>query len=1391
MLELISVNNPLDRSDQRRISLTCTPGLTLETVVREAMACLPAMRHTELAVSVSGQLYQAEQWAQVRLLPGQQIIIIPVIAGGGKDILRSIAMITIAVAAIAFAPGLGLGMGNSLFLATGIDLSVGITTGIMGGMMMMAGSMLVNAVLPPVRPQTAALNGAAALEQSNVYSWNPQTTQQQGTVIPEAYGICPLDGNVIGAYRENSGDKQYLNLLISLGAGPLSDIYDIEINGQAISNFPDVTVETRLGLLDQEPIPFFDDTVVEHALSLVVTQASPVIYAVPGSEYDALQIEVSFVNGLGRWDDYGELVSHSCQFQVQYAVHNSTSWITLADITATEASSTAKRYTCRVDNLAHQLYDVRIVRITEESDEVRTLDDLYLTACREIAYDDFEYPCEVLIGLKGLATEKLSGSFTFRCKTHGKLLRVYRDGAWYTEVSHSPAWLAFDALTMPVLDNSGTPVYYRGYDPATPLLAHFRELADYNALQVPDGVGNTEDLLTWNGLFDSQQTMWDATLNLLATGRATPYWMGNQIRLAIDQPVDPSAMFSVGNIIMDSFSESWLNMDNRAGRVEVDFLNLEKNLARDKKTVVSQAAPSSWGAARMPLQGCIRESELIRRCHYHLNTTRLLTRTASFTADVDALPVVLGSVIRVQHDVMEVGKGGRLLAATDTTVTLDQLMEDLDPYATYQVELVTATGMQTRTMISHEQVEINGAPYSRITVSSPYNPVPPVYTVYAFGTPDTIVKPWRVVDITPAGDLKQTLGLAEYNDTIYNSDYDLPVLSTPSYSTAVLFPPVTDLLVTERLVKRQDGTIDDLLIVSFSPPLSGPFSRAEIWLSEGGATPYRATESSLGSELKITCKEGIEYRVYARTVNIAGNIAGLDESPQAVILTVGKDGLPGNCSNLLPEITRQGVRCSWSGVTDVDLDHYRLQLGAVWSVGTLLEKTVDTTSRVYLLPPGVNTLMVKAVDTTVHESALAATTQVTIAAPAQPLVTHLIVGSDCIVSWSDATSSYALRQYELRHGDDWYTGEHIAMITAQTIKLPVTWSGTRRIMVAATDINNQTGAPGVTTIGIAAPGQVTVTARTIDNLVLLSWSESVSQLPIKHYQVQRGSDIIGTLSGRFTTWFESSAGNITFTVTAVDSAGNVGVPASITVNVTAPPSYALLYDYDTPFTVGSASNCLAVTGHLLAPVNTSETFAGHFTSRSWDGPQDQIDAGYPLYLQPTPLTGYYEETVDYGQVIDSNMVTLAMTAATVSGTVTVTPTISVKKLLTDAWTDYVDVWQIFAADFQYIKIRLDFAVTGGIGLMDISRLNLLLAMKEITDGGRVYLNAADADGTWIPFNKAFLDVQSITHGAEGSTPMYVGHTLEDVPNPTGFRMFGWDTAGTRKSGWVSWGAKGV
>ena len=213
---------------------------------------------------------------------------------------------------------------------------------------------------------------------------------------------------------------------------------------------------------------------------------------------------------------------------------------------------------------------------------------------------------------------------------------------------------------------------YQAHDPAYFDIDRFLEWAEHCDDLVPDGNGGTEPRITYNGSFDSTQTMWDAAISVAKIGRATPYWRGNTITVAVDKASVPVALISVGNIGIDSFDEVFLDMSSRANTIEADFLNFDKDLERDKLTVINMESPSEWGTASLPLQGIIKPSEAYRHCMYNLATTQLLERVVNINMDIDSIAFTLGDVINVQHDVPMWGEGGRIVSATSDSVTLDK-----------------------------------------------------------------------------------------------------------------------------------------------------------------------------------------------------------------------------------------------------------------------------------------------------------------------------------------------------------------------------------------------------------------------------------------------------------------------------------------------------------------------------------------------------------------------------------------------------------------------------------------------------------------------------------------------------------------------------------------------
>ena len=293
---------------------------------------------------------------------------------------------------------------------------------------------------------------------------------------------------------------------------------------------------------------------------------------------------------------------------------------------------------------------------------------------------------------------------------------------------------------------------------------------------------------------------------------------------------------------------------------------------------------------------------------------------------------------------------------------------------------------------------------------------------------------------------------------------------------------------------------------------------------------------------------------------------------------------------------------------------------------------------------------------------------------------------------------------------------------------------------------------------------------------------------------------MGTVNGTFDTLFETSAGTFTYWVVGIDAAGNYGTPASLSVAVSAPPNFKITADTSSVFS-GTLTNMVKEGNTIVGPVVSGQTFSQHFTTNGFNSPQAQITAGYPYYPQPTPATGTYSEVIDYGVVLASSSINTTLTYQTIAGTVTVTPMISVKKLPGDAWTDYPGVSTIFAAQFQYVKITYTFTQSGdNHGLVRVTGLHTVLSVKLTDDAGSGMANASDSggtgatQGTYVAFNKAFVNVQSITvqpsvNGSSSSVFAVVNYDFSTA-YPTAFRVQLYNTSGTRVSGAFSWSVKG-
>jgi hypothetical protein len=233
------------------------------------------------------------------------------------------------------------------------------------------------------------------------------------------------------------------------------------------------------------------------------------------------------------------------------------------------------------------------------------------------------------------------------------------------------------------------------------------------------------------------------------------------------------------------------------------------------------------------------------------------------------------------------------------------------------------------------------------------------------------------------------------------------------------------------------------------------------------------------------------------------------------------------------------------------------------------------------------------------------------------------------------------------------------------------------------------------------------------------------------------------------------------------------------------------------------SNASRDSGVLTLPVNTTETFATHFTSRLWNTPNDQITASpvpFPVYIQPSLSPGYYEETIDYGTSIPASKVTIAYLLTTIAGSVSAVCDISVS-LDNVSYTSYAGQSQAYATNFRYVKFRITVTAASGTGVGTLSGVTIKLDSKLKTITGMAACLAADSGGSTVYLTdnklltgtKVFLDVDAIQvdplYNATypGLTAIY---DFADTTNPLSFKILVFDNAGVRRDGTVSYTVRG-
>lgn len=325
---------------------------------------------------------------------------------------------------------------------------------------------------------------------------------------------------------------------------------------------------------------------------------------------------------------------------------------------------------------------------------------------------------------------------------------------------------------------------------------------------------------------------------------------------------------------------------------------------------------------------------------------------------------------------------------------------------------------------------------------------------------------------------------------------------------------------------------------------------------------------------------------------------------------------------------------SWPQVTsDFLLDHYEIRTGASWAGGTFVANTYATSSKQPVIWLGNQTYQVAAVDIAGNVGPAGALT-INVTVPTAPTVSGTFAAENFILTWTAASATLPVLEYEIRYGADFPTGTSLGRVKGTTFRGKAIWGASRSFFIEAIDARGNFGASGNTSLTVTSPSSPSIQQQVIDNNVLLTWTDSAQALPIDYYTITKGptfigSSLIGNISGRFTAIFETNSGTYTYWIVGVDTAGNIGTQQSISVLVNQPPDYQFFSNQNSELDSPDITNILRIGGpyYALSFANDSTKYGSVASIPALDSGVTALTVEAWFQYQGGQSGGIYAKTV--------------------------------------------------------------------------------------------------------------------------------------------------------------------
>lgn len=611
---------------------------------------------------VNGIAVLRKDWNNA-LMPNSVVSFVSLpLGGGGKSSnpLNVVLMVAVVVASVYTGGAVGAAYGAVWGGVAAAGVSIG-------------GGILINTLVPTPKP---ALNGmtSSAYTQSPTYSLQAQGNEARlGSPIPVIYGRHLIYPDFASQpYYKYKNDEQYVYQLHCIGQGEY-DIEQIRIEDTPIGSFEEITYQIiRPG---EKNTLFEEDVVTSNEVAgqelLKGTICGPFVLNPTESVINKIEIDMAFQRGCYYANDNGSMGNKTIQWRVEARLIDDEDeslgdWFVLGteSLTSNNHNAMYRTYTYTV---AQGRYEVRATRLDDKDETARAGHEIRWGAAKGYIVSEKNYGNVTLLAVVMRATDNLSqrSSRMVNCIVTRKLKTWSPSGGWSPlKPTRSIAWALADILKADygarLTDNA----------------------IDLSALYQLDQIWSKRGD-TFNAVFDSKLTVYEALSRVAKVGRAIAFIQGGIVRFVRDEPkIVPVALFGPRNIVKNSLSIQYvMPSEDTADSVCVEFFS-ERTWKTSEVTGTFEGS-SSDKTATVELFGCTNKAQAHREAVYMALANRYRRRIVTFTTELEGLVPSYGDLIAITHDMAKWGQGGEILAQDGLKLTLSEPVSFIDEQAHY------------------------------------------------------------------------------------------------------------------------------------------------------------------------------------------------------------------------------------------------------------------------------------------------------------------------------------------------------------------------------------------------------------------------------------------------------------------------------------------------------------------------------------------------------------------------------------------------------------------------------------------------------------------------------------------------------------------------------------